>query len=58
MVTITLPYDSVKIVDDLVAEFEGSGYFFDVQPRTDAAGQRLVIEAKVREAAPPLSPDA
>lgn len=58
MITITLPYDAVKIVDDLVAEFEGSGYFFDVQPRTDAAGQRLLIEAKVREAAPPLSPGA
>lgn len=57
MVTVTLPYESVRIADDLVAEFEGSGYFFDVQPRTDAAGQRLIIEAKVREAAPPLSPD-
>ena len=57
MVTVTLPYEAVRIADDLVAEFEGSGYFFDVQPRTDAAGQRLLIEAKVREAAPPLSPD-
>lgn len=56
VVTVTLPYDAVRIADDLVAEFEGSGYFFDVQPRTDAAGQRLIIEAKVREAAPPLSP--
>ncbi|MBN8529838.1 MAG: hypothetical protein J0M36_11485 [Caulobacterales bacterium] len=56
VVTVTLPYDAVRIADGLVAEFEGSGYFFDVQPRTDAAGQRLIIEAKVREAAPPLSP--
>jgi len=56
VVTVTLPYDAVRIADGLVAEFEESGYFFDVQPRTDAAGQRLIIEAKVREAAPPLSP--
>lgn len=57
VLTVTLPYDAVRLADDLVAEFEGSGYFFDVRPRTDAAGQRLIIEAKVREAAPPLSPD-
>lgn len=55
-VTVTLPYEAVRLADDLVAEFEGSGYFFDVRPRTDAAGQRLIIEARVREAAPPLSP--
>lgn len=57
VLTVTLPYEAVRLADDLVAEFEGSGYFFDVRPRTDAAGQRLLIEAKVREAAPPLSPD-
>lgn len=55
--TVTLPYEAVRLADQLVAEFEGSGYFYDVRPRTDAAGQRLLIEAKVREAAPPLSPD-
>ncbi|MBX3478335.1 MAG: hypothetical protein KF910_12045 [Brevundimonas sp.] len=57
-VTVTLPYEAVKIVGDLVAEFETSGYFRDVQPRTDAGAKTLVIEMQVREAAPPLSPDA
>ncbi|HRO32484.1 MAG TPA: hypothetical protein PLQ03_03645 [Brevundimonas sp.] len=56
--TLTLPYEAVKVAGDLVAEFEGSGYFHQVEPRTDAAGQRLIIEMQVREAAPPLSPDA
>lgn len=57
-VTVTLPYEAVKIVGDLVAEFETSGYFRDVRPRTDAGAKTLVIEMQVREAAPPLSPDA
>ena len=56
MLTVTLPYDAVRIADDLVSEFETSGYFHQVQPRTDAAGQRLIIEMQVRQAAPPLSP--
>ena len=43
--------------DSLIADFEQSGYFYDVQPRTDAQNQRLVMEMKVREAAPPLSAD-
>ena len=39
----------------LIAEFENSGYFYEVRPRTEATTQTLVIEMKVREAAPPLS---
>lgn len=57
VVTMTLPYEASRRADDLVSEFEGSGYFFDVRPRTDAAGQSLIIEMQVREAAPPLSLD-
>lgn len=55
LLTMTLPYAAGRRADDLVAEFEGSGYFFDVRPRTDAAAQSLIIEMQVREAAPPLS---
>lgn len=55
VLTMTLPYAAGRRSDALVAEFEGSGFFFDVRPRTDAAGQSLIIEMQVREAAPPLS---
>lgn len=55
--TMTLPYSAVSLADVLIADFEGSGYFYDVRPRTDAQNQRLVIEMKVREAAPPLTAD-
>lgn len=55
--SITLPYSAVGRADSLIADFEQSGYFYDVQPRTDAQNQRLVMEMKVREAAPPLSAD-
>lgn len=53
--TLTLPYSAVDRADELVAEFEGSGYFYDVSPRTDSANQSLIFEMKTREAAPPLS---
>lgn len=53
--SVTLPYSAISKINVLVEEFQSSGYFFDVQPRSDGgAGQILVIEAKVREAAPPL----
>lgn len=52
---MTLPYAAGRRADELVAEFEGSGYFFDVRPRTDAAAQSLIIEMQIRQAAPPLS---
>lgn len=53
--TLTLPYTAVALADTLIADFEGSGYFYDVRPRTDAQNQRLIIEMKTREAAPPLT---
>ncbi len=52
--TATLPYSALAQADDLVADFAESGYFYDIRPRTDSANQKLVIEMKVREAAPPL----
>jgi len=53
--TLTLPYTAVALADVLIADFEGSGYFYDVRPRTDAQNQRLIIEMRTREAAPPLT---
>lgn len=52
--TATLPYSALAQADVLIADFAESGYFYDIRPRTDSAGQTLVIEMKVREAAPPL----
>ncbi|MFC5344003.1 hypothetical protein ACETK8_19335 [Brevundimonas staleyi] len=54
-ITLTLPYAAVAIADQLIEEFEGSGYFYDVRPRTEPTSQSLIVEMKVREAAPPLS---
>ncbi|WGM32276.1 hypothetical protein KKHFBJBL_02527 [Brevundimonas sp. NIBR11] len=56
--SLTLPYASVSKAAELIAEFEESGYFFDVRPRTNAANQSIIIEMKVREGAPPLSAGA
>ncbi|NBB64005.1 hypothetical protein GVN18_32590 [Pseudomonas sp. ODNR1LW] len=53
--SLTLPYTSVPLVETLVSDLETSGYFYNVRPRTDAQGERLIIEMQVREAAPPLS---
>lgn len=53
--SLSLPYTAVSLVETLVSDFETSGYFYNVRPRTDAQGQRLIIEMQVREAAPPLS---
>lgn len=55
VVTVTLPYSAIRQADALIAEFEASGYFHDVRPRTDGANSRLVMEMRVREAAPPLT---
>lgn len=57
MLSFTLGYEALDQVAGLIADLEGSGYFHDVQPRTDAAAKTLVVEMKVREAAPPLSPE-
>lgn len=55
--TLTLPYSAVSLADVLITDFEGSGYFYDIRPRTDAQNQRLIIEMKTRQAAPPLIAD-
>lgn len=55
--SITLPYAAVENADTLISEFENSGYFYDLRPRTEATTQTLIMEMKVREAAPPLSVD-
>lgn len=55
LLTMTLPYSALEKAEELIAEFEISGYFYEVRPRTDAANQAVVIEMKVRDAAPPLS---
>nr|WP_312162044.1 hypothetical protein [Brevundimonas diminuta] len=56
--SFTLPYDALDKVAGLIADLEGSGYFHEVRPRTDSAGRTLTIEMKVREAAPPMTPEA
>jgi hypothetical protein len=55
ILTLTLPYSAVGLVETLVSDFETSGYFHNVRPRTDTQAQRLVIEMQVRESAPPLT---
>lgn len=53
--TVTLPYSAVEVADELVAEFADSGYFTDVQPRTNASSQTIIFEMKVVQGAEPLS---
>lgn len=53
--TLTLPYSAVGVADELVMEFENSGYFTDVQPRTNASSQTIIFEMKVVTGAEPLS---
>lgn len=53
--TLTLPYDALDKADALIEDFQGSGYFYDVQPRTDAPNKTIIFEMKTREAAPPLT---
>ncbi len=52
--TIKVPYSALQSIDALMDEFENSGYFYDVEPRTDAATQTLVISMKVRSSAEAL----
>jgi hypothetical protein len=54
-VAATLPYSAVNRAAELVEEFEKSGYFYDVQPRTDPANQTIIFEMKIVESAAPLS---
>lgn len=53
-ISLTLPYDALSQIDPVISEIAGSGYFYEVRPRTDFAGQRLIIDMKVRTAAPPI----
>ncbi|WP_313105309.1 hypothetical protein [Brevundimonas sp.] len=55
--SFTLPYAAIDKIAALVDELESSGYFHDVQPRADGTAQTLTLEMKVREAAPPLTPE-
>ncbi len=55
LVSVVLPYSAMSKIDNLVLDFEESGYFYDVEPHTEGDAQRLVIEMKVRSGAPPLS---
>ncbi|WP_296176730.1 hypothetical protein [uncultured Brevundimonas sp.] len=55
--SFVLPYAAIEKIAPLVDDLESSGYFHDVQPRTDGAGQTMTLEMKVREAAPPLTPE-
>ncbi|WP_426041895.1 hypothetical protein [Brevundimonas sp. TWP2-3-4b1] len=53
--TLTLPYAASRQSDELVEEFEASGYFYDVQPAIQSPAAALKITMKVRERAPPLN---
>lgn len=55
--SLVLPYGAIDKIASLVDELENSGYFHDVQPRTDGTAQTLTLEMKVRETAPPLTPE-
>lgn len=55
VLTLTLPYAAGRRSDQLVEEFEGSGYFYDVRPSTDAARTTYKLEMKIREDAAPLT---
>ena len=57
VLSFTLPYAAIDKIAPLVEELESSGYFYDVQPRTDNTAKTLTLEMKVREAAPPLTPE-
>jgi hypothetical protein len=53
----TLPYEAIGKIAPVVAELEGSGYFYAVEPRTDSSAMNLTVKMRVREAAPPLTPE-
>lgn len=54
ILTIKIPYSAIKTIEELVGEFETSGYFYDVEPRTESATQTLIIAMKVRSSAAPV----
>lgn len=51
----SLPYSAVDKADELVSEFEQSGYFTDVRPRTDPGNQTITFEMRTIQTAPPLT---
>ena len=53
----TLPYEAIDKIAALVADLESSGYFHAVEPRTDSSARSLTVKMRVREAAPPLTPE-
>lgn len=55
---VVLPYAALGAGDKLLAEFEGSGYFTEVTPRSDAAAGSLVFEMNVNRSVPAISPGA
>ncbi len=55
VLSTTVPYAAVEKADDLVAEFEQSGYFTNVQPRTDPSSQTITFEMQTVPSAPPLT---
>jgi hypothetical protein len=54
--TLTLPYSAVEVAEALVTDFEDSGFFSDIEPRTDVPNQRLVFEMSVLPSVRPLAP--
>lgn len=52
--TLRVPYAAIENIDELVSEFETSGFFYDVEPRTDVGTATLTIAMKIRSAAAPL----
>lgn len=52
--TIKIPYSAIETIEELVREFETSGYFYDIEPRTEATTQTLIIAMRVRSSAAPV----
>ncbi len=50
-----ISYAYLDNISDVVSDLQNSGYFYDIQPRSDRNAQTLTFEMKVRESAPPLS---
>lgn len=55
--SLTLKYQDLPLIEELVEDFETSGYFYEITPRADAAAKSLILDMKVRESAEPLVPE-
>ncbi|MBJ7485264.1 hypothetical protein [Brevundimonas sp.] len=51
----TLPYSAVDKASELTMEFEQSGYFTDVRPRTDQGAHTIIFDMTMVQSAPPLT---